>query len=418
MLEYKTGYDSAIDAIMSGENCVIIGAAGSGKSLLIHTIMQFFETDTILCASSGIAARNIGGTTAHSTFRLPLGFDLTLPNMTRDKIKVLASRGLNRIIIDEAFMLRSDYLDLIDLRLKLIRKNQLPFGGLQMVIIGDPLQLGPVLQSKSREKTEFLKHYTTPLIFGSKIWDNFDFIMVEMNEVKRQENKEFSSVLSNIREGIDVRNSLAYINDNYLKSKSKDSLILGTTRNIVNDYNMTNFNSLIGNVLTYRTKIKGKVTDMGIEKEISLKAGCRVILTHNDQEGRFSNGSLGVVTQLFSDCVQVMLDQGGEVVVNFVEISCFEYKEDKEGKVRRVESGRISYMPLALGWAVTVHRSQGLTLSSLSVDLGWGAFCSGQTYTALSRAKSIDKLHMKRHLRESDIIVDKEAIEWIRNMRS
>lgn len=417
LVKYKQGYDAALETIMSGENCVVIGPGGSGKSMLIHTLMQFFEYDTILAASSGIAARNIGGATCHSTFKLPVGFDLSMPKIDKKKRELLGSSSLSRIIIDEAFMLRSDSVDHIDARLKAVRRNNESFGGIQKVMFGDPFQLPPIVQAKSSESTAFYKHYQTPHIFGSKIWDSFDYTLVELDKVMRQENEEFSKVLCNLRTGVDIRQGIEYINDMSKKTKSGAGIILATTRNLVSTYNQTEFNKLRSREVRYQSRKKGKTSDLQIEDSVSLKEGCRVIITCNATNGEYVNGSLGVVTKLAPKEVLVELDNGKEVWIPYTVVPCYEYVQDGTGNIKKHECGRVEYLPLMLGYAITIHRSQGLTLDDYEVDLGFGAFCSGQAYTALSRARSIEGLYLKKPLRQKDIIVDKDIVRWLDSVR-
>lgn len=396
----------AINKIHSGEYVSIIGTGGTGKS---HVVNQVKTDNTVIICPTGISAVNVGGVTAHSAFALPIGYpeqkdwERIKPEM-RDLFGKHSS--IDRIILDEAYMLLGYNLDIIDHKLKKIRKNKLPFGGIQVVAVGDPLQLEPIV--KTQEKPLIAQDYRSPFIFDSR---SYNFNIIELTEVVRQADAQQISLLQNIRRGIDVEATLHAIRNICKPYENNASTLHLCGYNADADYiNKHWYSQIKGKQQTYYGKGNEKIYP--IDKELKLKIGCKVIICANDTEGTYVNGSRGEIVDFCDDGVYVRLDDGSEVLVT--EMTWDEYGlSSEDGQVVKKVKSRYTQIPVKLGWAISTHRSQGQTLESAAIHTGRGLFSAGQAYVALSRIKDLRNLSFVNTMTAKDVIVNKRVMEWL-----
>lgn len=413
--------DAMKEVALDERNLYISGPGGTGKSFLIKHIMTHFGDSTVLLAPTGIAALNIGGATIHSTFKFPLRI-LESKDHSRvhdDVYELFKKDGpVKRVIIDEISMVRADVLEAIDKHLRRARRLDIPFGGLQMIVVGDFYQLPPVVVG--REKKAFFANYDSPFCFSTEAWSGANFKHIELTEVMRQDDEEFVSHLQKIRRKSEgFGSSLSFLNNlskqNMDTILDKDPVFLCATNKTADEINADNYDSIDDEEehVFYATQ-SGKVDAFPAPQELKLKVGCKVILVANTED--FKNGEIGYVAGYHEGRIHVIKESDESDV--YVEPHTWEEKEygvSSDGKLFPSVKSKYTQFPLKLGWAVTIHKCQGLTLNTGVIDLGRGAFASGQTYVALSRIKNLDGLGIVNNIMEKDVIVDNEVHQFYEN---
>lgn len=398
---------------------MLIGRAGTGKS---HFIRELVNDDPsypqALLAPTGLAAMNIGGQTVHSFFGFPprpLIGSHEKPNWFFTR----TARALKRLIIDEVSMLRADVLDAMNQHLQVARKSSRPFGGVQMLFVGDFYQLPPVVRGDEGALLEEAG-YATPYAFSAHALRDAPLAVVELTEVHRQTNHDFIALLASIRERRGVEEAVTILNTVCLdRALPKRPVLLCATNAVADRYNVQGLASLEGAATRYTGAFEGETPrTMGdrfpAPMELTLKRGARVIFTQNDPEGRWVNGSLGTVRTLDEESITVLLDAGDEVEVERAVWPQARWTWNaKENRMEVKEEFKYVQFPLAPAWALTIHKAQGMTLDSVEIDLGRGAFAPGQTYVALSRARSMETLRLTRPISARDIQVDPAIAEGL-----
>ena len=404
--------DQVIQMIKDGHNVFVTGGAGRGKS---HLIRQIVDNTTILCAPTGIAALNIGGITCHKAFGLPT----TIPTKS-DRYKVShktrelfkKSSPIKRIVFDEVSMIRRDYLELIDDKLKDIRQSNEPFGGIQVVVVGDFLQLAPVLTSQ--EARTFYKEWSSIYGFTSDSWQ---FINVELTHCYRQDNPEQVLMLDSIRKALpcykESLDKIIKMSKPYVMDKNVTHLC--SRKNDVAMYNKMFYNQIDAQEQNYQAVTTGQDVfgnEPIVPRKLSLKVGCRVIIKANDQNGMYANGEMGTVTALYKSCVDVLKDNGIRVTVGSNKWSAYDY-ETANGELVKKEIGSYSQIPLMLGYAITIHSCQGTTLDSVAIDTGGdGCFTHGQLYVALSRVRDLTNISFASEIDYDEVLCDDEVLDF------
>jgi hypothetical protein len=409
----------------------LTGKAGTGKSTFLRYVAQNTKKKHVILAPTGIAAINAGGQTLHSFFKLP--FHPLLPNDSRysirnirktqkysgDTVKLL--RELELIIIDEISMVRADIIDFIDKVLRIYCRNMRePFGGKQLLLVGDIFQLEPVI--KEEEWHLMQPFYSTAYFFGAKVWQQMQLISVELRKVYRQNDTAFIALLDRIRQNQATDSDLASINNRVNKSPSSEELIitLATRRDTVDYINDLKLQELEGASCTFQGVIKGEfpLASIPAPMELELKPGAQVIFVRNDKEKRWVNGTIGIVTgiDIEEGIINVCDEEGHEHDVGQEIWENVRYTfNEKEQKIDEELLGTFKQFPLRLAWAITVHKSQGLTFRSVKIDFsGGGAFAGGQTYVALSRCTSLEGITLEEPIRRSDIFVRPEVVQFAR----
>ena len=411
----------ALAAIDSGENCIfLLGRAGTGKTTLARYIVQSrADTKQVVLAPTGIAAINVRGQTIHSFFRLPPRL-LDRDNLEPSRPNRLW-RHIERIIIDEISMVRADIMDAMDVVLRRTRKNNKPFGGVQMVFVGDFLQLPPVVPSQEEEMLLQLG-YHSPYCFSAKSLAEVMPKFVRLNTVHRQADSFFIELLGQLREAKDVDGAVAQLNEYCAKPHREgvEPMLLTGTDNRANHYNQQGLEEIKDEPEEYVARTTGKF-DQGSDRlpapeTLVLKPGARVMALKNDPKSRWVNGSLGTITELEKGRAWMRLDSDESVVdVERLTWEKVRYKwDDANKKVLTEIIGSFNQMPLNLAWAATIHKAQGLTLDDVRIDLEGGAFTSGQAYVAMSRARSLAGLSLSRPLRPTDVFIDPLLAEFDR----
>ncbi|MGI9385146.1 MAG: ATP-dependent DNA helicase [Methyloligellaceae bacterium] len=419
--EAQPGVREALQAIDAEAPVVfVLGRAGTGKTTFVRYLKQQHETKPqVILAPTGVAALNAGGQTIHSFFWLPPR--LLLPDELKTGRTRRLWRQIGRIIVDEVSMVRVDVIDAIDLVLRRARESQQPFGGVQMVFVGDFLQLPPVTPAAEAEML-YRMEYESPFAFSARALDGVDADFVRLHTIHRQTDPDFIDLLGGLRDRRDLEETLARLNERCVREhrpEGQPMLLCGTNAR-ADHYNREGLDAIAAEAVTYTGRATGTFDQqrdrLPVPETLVLKPGARVMAVKNDLQGRWVNGSLATVDRLEPDCVGVRLD-GSSAVVD-IERRTWEkiqYRWDDEKK--RVVSeaiGSYAQIPLILAWAATIHKAQGLTLDDVRIDLERGAFASGQAYVALSRARSLEGLSLTRSLRATDVLVDPVLAEFDR----
>jgi ATP-dependent DNA helicase PIF1 len=441
--ENSPGVREVLDAITSKAPIILVsGRAGSGKSKLIRYICdQPDGKKTTVMAPTGVAALNLDATTIHKAMKLPLGV-IDAENLETKRLSRIFNR-IKRLIIDEISMVRADILDGIDARLRELRKNDLPFGGIQVLLVGDFLQLPPVVRDDDRNLLRQLG-YETPFAFSSKVLKNTKLRVATLSKVWRQSNPEMIRILGDVRVGRNVRDAVDWLNKNCAGPHRSDAtpLLLTATRRAADDHNTAGFNRLVRDakkdphVVSFQAERTGTFEDknavLPAPAELKLVRGLRVMAvkskaTKKGGKSKYVNGSLGTVASVkegkngLEDCKVFVIFDGDDkpTIVDAAEWSKSNQSwSDANGGIISRPVGSFKQIPLVHGYAVTIHKSQGLSLDDVRVDLGRGAFAPGQLYVALSRARSPEGLSLARPVALRDIQVDELLIrflEWARN---
>jgi ATP-dependent DNA helicase PIF1 len=417
-VQITSEFQQVLDSIeMKNKFTFVTGMAGSGKSTLIDLIKEKFDLKFVLVAPTGIAALNIGGSTVHSVFRLPFG---PCPEAKELEGHVgLILKHLDLLIIDEISMVRADLLDAISMSLQKHKKNKQPFGGVQIAAFGDLFQLPPVVSGD--DKAILFEKYESEYFFSAKCLEQIAPQVIVLSKIFRQQDPVFQSVLSSLRRGHDIEKVIEYINSKCFDPEAalSSGLTLTTRTAQADEINQSKLSMIKSTEHTFSAYIEGKYFSNKSDKslpapsELKLKVGARVIMSKNCK-GVWVNGDLGTITLLGDDKIRVKLDRGQEEFVYKEQWQHYRYVYNAEvDKVEKEIIATFTQYPIRLGWAVTVHKSQGLTLGSCTVDTGpFGAFLHGQVYVALSRCKSIESLRLKRKLKISDVILDPIVAEF------
>ena len=391
----------------TGISVFLTGKAGTGKTTFLKHIVENCGKRLAVVAPTGVAAVNAGGVTIHSFFQLPLCpylpdvkelvTEYQMPeknrSMRKDRVKIL--RTLELLIIDEISMVRADILDAIDATLKRYRRNDKPFGGVQLLMIGDVQQLPPVVTES--EKRFMDQVYPSPFFFNSRAFRSLGHIVIELNKIHRQSDAVFTSMLNDIRTGSPSDQTLERLNrrlDPDFEPPAGEYWIRLTTHNQQADtINREKMDALKGKSMIFNAKIEGNYPESAYPAEtgLRLKKGAQVMFTRNDTSGSsmYFNGKIGTVTELDPEII-VTDENGNEIIVNQEKWDNIRYEIDKETQeIRAVNDGSFTQYPLRAAWAITIHKSQGLTFDRVIIDAG-RAFSFGQVYVALSRCRSLE----------------------------
>ena len=391
----------------TGISVFLTGKAGTGKTTFLKHIVAGCSKRLAVVAPTGVAAVNAGGVTIHSFFQLPLCpylpdvkelvTEYQMPEKNRslrkDRVKIL--RTLELLIIDEISMVRADILDAIDATLKRYRKNDRPFGGVQLLMIGDVQQLPPVVTES--EKPFMDQVYPSPFFFNSRAFRKLGYIVIELNKIHRQRDAEFTSMLNDIRTGNPSDQTLERLNrrlDPGFDPPSGEYWIRLTTHNHQSDaINREKMDALKGKSMIFKAEIDGNYPESAYpaETELRLKKGAQVMFTRNDTSGNsmYFNGKIGTVTSLYPEII-VTDENGNEIIVNQEKWDNVRYEINPETQeIQAVNDGSFTQYPLRAAWAITIHKSQGLTFDRVIIDAG-RALSFGQVYVALSRCRSLE----------------------------
>lgn len=425
LIEITAEFEKALNLLEnSSSHLFITGKAGTGKSTLLELFRNNTSKQVVVLAPTGVAALNVKGQTIHSFFRFR-------PDITLDKVEKLQSdlidiyQQVDTIIIDEISMVRADLLDCVDRFLRLnCKKKEKPFGGKQMVFIGDLYQLPPVI--KRGEKDIFKNKYKTGYFFSAQAINDLPLTLIELDKIFRQKDEKFIEILNAIRNGTVNDGHLNTLNTRFnpdYEPSSDDFCISLTTRNsTANKINQEQLEKISGTLYCFDSLIEGNFESQNFPTEeiIGLKEGAQVMLLNNDPFGRWVNGSVGKVVQCNqakeneSSSVIVELTDGDLVKVEPYTWEIFEYQYDEGDSLIKTQTlGSFTQLPLRLAWAITIHKSQGKTFDRIVLDLERGAFSPGQVYVALSRCTSLTGIVLKQPIQKKHIFADWKVADFL-----
>jgi ATP-dependent DNA helicase PIF1 len=434
--------DSIFDKILSfidftNQPIFLTGKAGTGKTTLLKRIKTDSSKKMVVVAPTGVAAMNAKGTTINSFFQLPPGSffpgDISFENLqsgilsiqsvvsnlsySRDKINLF--NELELLVIDEVSMVRCDLLDVIDAILRSVRKNNAAFGGVQLLLIGDLYQLPPVTK---REDWAFLSSaYASPYFFEALVVRRNPLLQIELTTVFRQTEPEFIHILNAIRNNQISEEELALLNRRYdplFNSSAELNPIIITSHNAeANAINKEKLDELPGTEYTFEAEVSGEFRDVSIQAEQSLrlKEGAQVMFIKNDtgDDRKFYNGKIGKVRSIQDDGIYISFPHENDLLLEKTSWQSFEYKTDPEQVIVQQQVGEFSQYPIKLAWAVTIHKSQGLTFDHAIIDAG-KSFAAGQVYVALSRVKTLNGLILKSKISTDSLRSNAEVINYMK----
>jgi ATP-dependent DNA helicase PIF1 len=406
------------------DHLFVTGKAGTGKSTLLQIFRNTTKKRVVVLAPTGIAALNVKGQTIHSFF----GFPPRLINKSEIEIRKFNKiyKNLDMIIIDEISMVRADMIDNIDYFLRINRSINAPFGGVQMIFFGDLFQLPPIISSIV-EREYFRTTYDTPYFFSARVLSEISMKMVELIHVYRQEERYFINLLDSIRTNSLDYEDFIFINQRHQATPEDDDyyITLCSRNDIANKINENELKAIQSAVFEFQASVVGEFNPQlfPTEYKLNLKTGAQVMFVKNDLQKQFVNGTIGIIDELTGDTIKVRIQEGAEsekvieVDQHEWEILKYEMDHQKPGNISTKVIGTFKQYPLKLAWAITIHKSQGKTFDKVIIDMGSGAFESGQTYVALSRCRTLDGIILKQPLRNRDIIVDERVTEYYEQIR-
>lgn len=433
-IELNREFLQALSAMEEADRHVFItGRAGTGKSTLLQYFRETTHKNVAVLAPTGVAAVNIRGQTIHSFFNFK-------PDVTPERAKKIRPRSkeiyrkLDAVVIDEISMVRADLLDCVDIFLRRFgRKKTRPFGGIQMIFIGDLYQLPPVVTS--RERGLFRDYYGSPyffdsLVFREHIWPErsggsafMEFI--ELQKVYRQKDDFFLGLLNSIRNNTVTDNDMARINSrlnpDFRDAPSDFSVYLTTTNDLAGRINQEKLDALRGRLYHYQGSLQGEfeMKSLPTSYELCFKKGAQVMLLNNDSLGRWINGSIGKIVDIQKgsgspDTILIELHDGEVADVTPYKWEMFAFRYDAaEQHIVSESTGSFTQYPLKLAWAVTIHKSQGMTFDKVIIDIGRGTFSHGQLYVALSRCTTLNGIVLKKPVRKQNILMDRRVVHFL-----
>ena len=395
----------------SNKNIFITGKAGTGKSSLINHIKKKTHKNLIVLAPTAIAALNINAKTIHSFFNFP--FHVITPDVIKKHYNKKLIKQIDTSLIDEVSMLRPDIIDAIDLTLQITRENKDPFGGIQIILVGDLYQLPPVVTNNEIDVMNTL-YPDGYFFFNSNVIKKIDLIKFELSQVFRQSDTKLISLLDRARKAMLDDDDLMVFNQRLVKTDfivPEEVLTLSTNNYKVNSINASNLKNIQSKEFVYHAEIDGRYTGVPVDEELKIKVGAQVMLVKNGKN--WVNGTLATIDKLTKNEIYIKVKD--EVYLLEPEKwEKFEYIiSDK--KISSSVSATFTQYPLKLAWAATIHKCQGQTFENIVIDMDYGAFAHGQTYVALSRVVSLDGLFLRKPLRGEDFIFNpaiKDFLEY------
>jgi len=395
------------------DHIFVTGRAGTGKSTLLEYLSWHSSHTLAICAPTGVAALNVGGQTIHSLFRLPIGVIADHELEQPPELRKLLS-AIDTLVVDEVSMVSADLMDAMDRSLRQARQRpHEAFGGVQLVLFGDPYQLAPV-PGDADERAYYADRYRSMWFFDAKVWDEADLRIYELTTIHRQHELEFKQLLTAVRHGRVTAEMAHRLNSVGARpAPTEGAITLATTNAAVQAINARGLGRLPGRALSAVAEVNGDFGSRAFpaDERLELKIGAQVMFLRNDTgaDRRWVNGSIGEVVKIGSGVVTVELD-GEDVEVQPAIWERYKYTYSPVTKeLRKDVVAEFTQFPLRLAWAVTIHKSQGKTYDQAIVDLGPRSFAPGQTYVALSRITTLEGLYLTRPLRPSDIIVDENV---------
>ncbi|MBI2436436.1 MAG: AAA family ATPase [Candidatus Magasanikbacteria bacterium] len=435
-IDLNSDFQKALDLMNNtNKNLFITGRAGTGKSTLLTYFREHTKKKIVVLAPTGVAAVNIAGQTIHSFFKFKP--DITLQKVSKvtkdDATKNSIYKRLDAIVIDEISMVRADLLDCVDKFMRLNGKDKtLPFGGTQMIFIGDLYQLPPVLTSQ--DKSAFAKYYASPYFFSAHIFSpqkkllsdtgEFNMEFIELEKIYRQKDDVFIGVLNAIRNNsiteVDIARVNARLNPSYESKPENFEIYLTTTNQMASGINEKELAKLRTKLWTFRGQITGKFDQkiLPTDELLNVKVGSQIMLLNNDKQGRWINGTIGKIESIEKDegvhIVWVELPDGTvEAVTQYTwDMYAFRYNSAR-GHIESKTVGSFTQFPFKLAWAVTIHKAQGKTFERVILDIGNGTFAPGQLYVALSRCTSLEGLTLKRKISKRNVWMDWNVVKFV-----
>lgn len=410
----------------------LTGKAGSGKSTFLRYICEHTPKKYVVLAPTGIAAMNVGGQTMHSFFQMPMrpvpcdDPDYSLLKIgkkvkyKKEKIKIM--KELELVIIDEISMVRADMIDFIDRALRNVRRNREPFGGCQLLLVGDIFQLEPVITPETRNILSY--SYKDFFFFNARVYEHMELVAVELRKIYRQKSVEFVEMLDRFRENRATTEDFRRINSRYTPkaeaaagsgSDGKFVMTLAARRETVDGINDREMDRLPGEERVYSGTVHDEFPDklLPTDKELRLKVGAQVLLIKNDPDRRWVNGTLAKIHALTDDSIRIELEDGSFHALDKIVWENMKYVYNEETK--RIDEqviGTFTQFPVKPAWAMTIHKSQGLTFDNVVIDMEGGAFSGGQTYVALSRCTSLEGIRLCHPISPRDVRVNPEVVRF------
>ena len=423
-IELNDQFRQALDMMEhTSKGIFITGRAGTGKSTLLTYFRHTTEKRVAVLAPTGVAALNVKGQTIHSFFKFK-------PNITLDQVEGVHFKNdskniykkLDAIVIDEISMVRADLLDCVDkfLRLNGPQGNS-PFGGIQMILIGDLYQLPPVVAGA--ERVIFRSLYETPYFYSAKVFSTFEMEFIELEKVYRQHDEQFLNLLNSIRNNSITEDGLALLNQRYIPqfepSPGDFYICLTTTNKLAKQINGQRLTRLKGRPRAFTGSIEGEFDDKNLPTAIDLQAkvGAQIMMVNNDADRHWVNGSIGKITGIIEKrnkepVIIAELSHGEEVGILPYTWEIFRFFVEGDQLQSQV-IGRFTQYPLMLAWAVTIHKSQGKTFNKVIIDIGRGTFSYGQTYVALSRCTTLEGIVLKKPILKKHIWTDYKVVDFL-----